>query len=145
VKRIGECELCGSREASRRTKIDNAVLAVCDECVSFGQEIPRVELRQASKYMPEMDVGSAIRPDFHEAIKKERSKRNLTQEEFAKRLNEKSSLVKRIEEGWEPPTDTIRKIEKFLGIKLTEQTQEERINRKSQKENLTIGDVAEVH
>jgi uncharacterized protein (TIGR00270 family) len=69
---------------------------------------------------------------------------NLTQEQLAKKLNEKSSVIKRIEEGWEPPPTLIRKIEKFFNIKLTEEIEEKPLNKKTEKKKLTIGDVVEV-
>lgn len=46
---MSECELCGSKNADRRTKIDNAILNVCKGCVGFGQEIPAVEEVQSRK------------------------------------------------------------------------------------------------
>ena len=77
-------------------------------------------------------------------IKKERTKRNFTQEEIAKKLNEKESIIKRIEDGWEPSLITIKKLEKFFNIKLTEKVEEKQIENKTDRKELTIGDVVEV-
>jgi putative transcription factor len=140
-----ECELCGSRNATRKTKIDNAILTTCDECTTFGQEMPKVELTSSKKFVPKLELEGGIVANFHHLISSARSKRGMTQEELAKKLNEKYSIVKRIEEGWEPPMATIKKFEKFFGIKLTEVTKEENVSRKVEKANLTIGDVAEVN
>ena len=144
MKRIKECELCGSKNAIRRTKIDNAILTTCDECVKFGQELPKVEIRPISKILPKLELGESVVPNFHLIIRKERTKRNLTQDDFAKKLNEKSSVIKRIEEGWEPSDSVIKKMEKFFNIKLTEEIKEERLDKKSERSELTIGDVVEV-
>jgi putative transcription factor len=86
----------------------------------------------------------AIKSNFHLLVKNERNKRNLTQEELAKKLNEKASIIKRVEDGWEPSIKIIKKLERFFNIKLTEEIEEKQIERKTDKKELTIGDVVEV-
>jgi putative transcription factor len=86
----------------------------------------------------------AIKTNFHLLIKNERAKRSLTQEELAKKLNEKASLIKRVEEGWEPPLSIIKKLERFFNIELTEEIEEKQIESKTDRKELTIGDVVEV-
>jgi putative transcription factor len=71
-------------------------------------------------------------------------KRNLTQEDLAKKLNEKVSILKRIEDGWEPPLNVVKKLERFFNIELTEEAEEKKIEKKTSKTDLTIGDVVEV-
>jgi len=68
----------------------------------------------------------------------------LKQEDLAKKLNEKSSIIKRVEEGWEPPSNLIRKLEKFFNIKLTEKPEEKTLEKKIDKKKLTVGDVVEI-
>jgi putative transcription factor len=140
-----ECEICGSRNASRKTKIDNAILTVCNECVNFGKEVPTIELREERKIIPRLEeMEQIIKSNFHLLVKNERSKRNLTQEDLAKKLNEKASLIKRIEDGWEPPLNIIKKLERFFNIKLTEELEEKQIESKQDRKDLTIGDIVEV-
>jgi len=67
----------------------------------------------------------------------------LTQEQLAKKLKEKLSVIKKIENGWEPSLTLIRKLEKFFSIKLTEELKEEAFERKTRKD-ITIGDVIEI-
>ena len=86
----------------------------------------------------------AIKTNFHLLIKNERAKKSLTQEELAKKLNEKASLIKRVEEGWEPPLSIIKKLERFFNIELTEEIEEKQIESKTDRKELTIGDVVEV-
>jgi uncharacterized protein (TIGR00270 family) len=142
---MAECELCGSKNATRKTKIDSVILATCEECTSFGQELARVELSSANRIIPKLETGGAIVPNFKNLIRDARSKKGLTQEDAAKRLNEKSSILKRIEDGWEPPMVTIKKLEKFFGLKLVEEIKDEKVVKSSGKAALTIGDIAEVN
>lgn len=67
----------------------------------------------------------------------------LSREAFAKMLNEKESVVRRIEaEEMRPTIDLARKIEKALKIKLLKPAQEEHLLPPSHKTSLTFGDVA---
>jgi len=116
-----ECCLCGSTKADRKIDIDGAVLSACDECIKFGKEVFKTEFKKSKNtaIIPEVEV---ILEDFSKIIRKERQRKNLKQDELAKKLNIKASFVKRMEEGWEPPTIMLRKIEKFFNLKLVEDT-----------------------
>jgi len=89
-------------------------------------------------------MDQAIKSNFHLLVKNERTKKNLTQEELAKKLNEKVSLIKRVEEGWEPPLSIVKKIERFFNIELMEELEEKQLESKADRKDLTIGDVVEV-
>ena len=89
-------------------------------------------------------MDQAIKSNFHLLVKNERTKKNLTQEELAKKLNEKVSLIKRVEEGWEPPLSIVKKIERFFNIELMEELEEKQLESKANRKDLTIGDVVEV-
>jgi len=57
--------------------------------------------------------------EFGRIIREAREKMGLTQEEFSKQLNEKVTIVRKIEAGeFNPPIELARKIEKILKIKL---------------------------
>ena len=143
---VSECELCGSKNANRKTKVDNAILNVCDSCVSFGEEVPIIEFKSIKKKIPKItELEKAVKNNFNLVIKKAREKMNLTQDQLAKKLNEKSSVIKRIEEGWEPPTSLLNKLEKFFNIELIEEVEEKTIEKRTDRKKLTIGDIVEVH
>jgi putative transcription factor len=141
---MAECELCGAK-ATKKTKIDSSILNVCDKCVGFGQEINPPRLVEAKKAVRELDTGLPLRRDFNIIVRNARDKRKLTQDELAVKLSEKLSVVKRVEEGWEPSPALISKLEKFFNIKLTEEVEEKATSKKSGKEKLTIGDIVEIH
>ena len=142
---MNECEICGSNKANRKTKIDKAILIVCDKCVSFGEEIrpPQMKIKKTIPKLEEAE--EVLKPDFSEMIRTSREKMKLKQDELAKKLNEKSSVIKRVEEGWDPSPSLISKLEKFFNIKLTENTEEKSVEKRTKKEKLTIGDVVEIN
>ena len=63
---------------------------------------------------------------------------------MAKKLKEKSSVVKRVEDGWEPPVKLTEKIEKYFNISLREKVEGNVQGKKTESKKLTIGDIVEV-
>ena len=60
-----------------------------------------------------------LAPDWFQRIRIAREHRGWTPEEFGKKLNEKKSVVLKVESGsFRPPDALIRKIEHQLGIRL---------------------------
>jgi putative transcription factor len=140
---MSECELCGSK-ASRKTKIEGAILNVCDKCVGFGQEINPPQMVCVKKNIIDIRPSYVLKSNFNAIIRSSRDKMKLTQDDLAKKLVEKLSVIKRVEEGWEPSPNLIRKLEKFFNIKLSEDAEEKASGKKSGKEKLTIGDIVEI-
>lgn len=140
---MAECELCGSR-ATKRAKVEGSILDVCDDCVKFGEEIHMIDIKKASRETPRIESEDVLVSDFHKIIRKSRENRKLTQVELAKKLKEKVSVIKRIEDGWEPPVNLIEKIEKYFKIKLREKLEDNVQNKKAESKKLTIGDIVEV-
>lgn len=142
---MNECEICGSGKASRKTKIDKAILTVCDKCVGFGEEIRPPAIMKIRKNIPRIEEPEEVlKLGFSDIIRKSREMKGLKQDELAKKLNEKSSVIKRVEEGWDPSPSLINKLEKFFSIELTENPEEKKLDSKKKKEKLTIGDVVEI-
>ena len=141
---ISECELCGAK-ASKKAKVEGTVLDVCENCVKYGKEVKEVEYKRPVKKILRLDGEDQVMvKDFHKLIRHSREKRKLTQEDLAKKLNEKLSLIKRVEDGWHPSNKTIDKIEKFFNIKIREEAVELIHEQKQNAKSLTIGDVIEI-
>lgn len=136
------CEMCGTDvEATSRVKIERSVLQLCPNCAKFGTPVDppatpattssvptllrvgpvrpsasrRFEERDVYLEMPEMELA----PDWFQRIRIAREHHGWTPEDFGKKLNEKKSVVLKIESGsFRPPDALIRKIEHQLGIRL---------------------------
>ena len=122
------------------------ILRVCRNCVSLGEELPTViKEKQKRPAIETFETEKRLIQKFNLILKQARERRNLTQEELAGKLSEKVSVIKRIEEGWEPPSGIIKKLERFFSIKLIEEVKEEGIKSKGEEKKLTIGDVVEIH
>ena len=82
--------------------------------------------------------------DYNRRIIKGRRKKDLTQEVLAKRINEKKSVISRLETGEMRPSDRlIKKLEKELDIKLKERMefQVEPAKKQVGTGGITLGDL----
>ncbi|WP_254544159.1 multiprotein bridging factor aMBF1 [Halomarina pelagica] len=147
---MAQCEMCGAETSSPKTvKIEGAEIDVCSDCAQFGTEVRTQSSGSASTKYSTGSSGSGgsgsgsgssgssggtrrrrrdmfdqmeeIAQDYDARIRGAREASGLTQEELAKQLNEKASLVRKLERGDMLPSDDIRrKLERKLDISLTE-------------------------
>ena len=141
-----ECEICGE-EATKRAEIDGALVNVCSECSKYGKIITKEPLKvireKPKQEIPEVE--KYIDPQYPQLIKSAREKRNMKIEEMAKKINEKESVISRLETGHLSPTfDLARKLEEFLEIKLILEYEKKPISGGNKQEDLTIGDVIDL-
>ncbi len=115
------CDLCGAPSAPYTSKIEGAVLKVCKNCSSGGKIISRPALPAPRKLSrPPEGLETELLENFSAVVQRERQKKNLTRAELARKISVQENLIARIENGWRPPLDLIKKLEKFLSVKLTE-------------------------
>lgn len=83
--------------------------------------------------------------DYDSRIRKAREATEFTQEELADRLNEKASLIRKLERGDVLPDDSVqRKLESALEIELSEGADIDDTDWSGQSEgSMTLGDVVE--
>jgi putative transcription factor len=124
--------MCGKEANLVKARIEGTVLELCEQCAKFGEIISKPEIR--SKEIPaprpvfvpkRKEIVQMITSDYAQKVRNAREKLGLTQEEFAKKLNEKWSIMQKIESGqFKPSIDLARKLERVLGIELIEQYEE---------------------
>ncbi|AKH98030.1 multiprotein bridging factor aMBF1 [Halanaeroarchaeum sulfurireducens] len=166
-----QCEMCGAETASPNTvKIEGAELQVCDSCAEFGTEVKTESSGSTStKYSTSSSSGGSssstssqsggssdtrrrdmfdemdeVVADYDQRIRKARESAELTQEELAKQVSEKASLVRKLEQGDMLPSDDVqRKLESFLDISLTESAEgdDEEWESGGDGQGLTLGDM----
>ncbi|MCS7097544.1 MAG: multiprotein bridging factor aMBF1 [Candidatus Methanomethyliaceae archaeon] len=140
------CEICGQKISKLvKIEIDKSILTVCSKCSRFGT-IVRKEKAVKSLKIPKppriQDEEEELIENFGEIIKKRREELGISREEFAKKLGEKESVIRRIEsEEMYPSRDLLLKIERLLKISLRMKV-EKVIEEKIPNFNLTLGDVA---
>ena len=140
-----QCEICGIKESVCRARIEGSIMNVCEACKEYGEEI-KSPVEKARKVADEKtffaEETQAVIRDYARVIKDARESRKLKQEDFAKKINEKESLVHQIETGhFKPSVELARKIERYLGVRLVETAKMEAFEQKGKKEDdvLTLG------
>lgn len=139
------CEMCGQDvPATNAVRVEGSTLQLCSNCAKFGVAIappvlpagsaplaPRggsgVSARPAvrgGRSLAERDLYAEIpemelAPDWGKRIRVAREALGWTPDDFGKKLNEKKSVVLKMEAGaFRPPDGTIRKVEKMLKVRL---------------------------
>ncbi|MGN1045187.1 MAG: multiprotein bridging factor aMBF1 [Candidatus Methanomethylophilaceae archaeon] len=140
------CEMCGKDVPSTRTVfIEGTSLSVCPNCAKFGDEnrnarggaasgpssaILQQRLERRERRMNPKNLYDDGRDriqliiGYGDAIKDAREAKGMDLEKFAASISEKKGTLAKIEaEDLTPDDKIIKKIEKALGIKLTEVVQ----------------------
>lgn len=141
--------MCGKKGAEQKAIIEGIILTVCNGCSKYGKTLQKPEMRIKKKIFEKIEkqgkpeITEKIVPDYGQKIRKARTKKEMTQEEFAKIINIKESLLTKIENSsFTPSIPLARKLEKLLKIKLVEEIAEEKVEiTKRKTDALTIGDL----
>jgi uncharacterized protein (TIGR00270 family) len=147
---MADCEVCGRSNAGIKANIEGSELTVCKLCASLGKvmspEIPvvRPSLLKKPVRLPE-EMQLTPRSDLSELVRKGREKLGITQEQLTMRLKLPGNTIRRIEGGWQPPLDVMKRLEGVTKVSLVEGTgSTQELRKKLEKKALTIGDIAEV-
>ena len=147
------CDMCGSETYLVVADIEGTELNVCNKCAKHGKIIKKIEPVRKNSYVRkkrekpiEKEIIERIVNNYGKLIKTAREKLDLKQDDFARKINEKTSLIHGLEsEHHEPSIKVAKKIEKFLKIKLVEEEQIEETEISTTKsEALTIGDLIKI-
>ncbi len=157
------CEVCGRKiyNSPITALIEGAKLTVCVECSKHGkivredygieQKTPRKTLLPLPAKMQKrkpievrVEITQEVAEGYHLQIRQAREKLGLSHEELGKKINEKASVLSKLETGKMTPNNVlVTKLEHALKIKLLVPISEEKVAQspKSQSQELTLGDV----
>jgi len=155
------CEMCGADVPKlKKISIEGSNLSVCQKCARFGHDhtvnkvleestysttigerLQRREKRLKTKDVFEQSYDE-LALDYPKKIRKARASMGWDQEDLAKKINEKKSVVAKLENGnMIPDEKLIKKLEKALGISLKEKVSAvESPKSSSPRKGLTLGD-----
>ena len=144
--------MCGKETSLFRAVIEGTQLKVCGGCGKFGRVIDQIRAPEKEnkkkiekQVEEELERIDTIVPDYPKKVKDARESLGLKQEALAQKINEKESVIHKIETGhYEPNLALAKKIEKFLNITLIEEQEIEKAKDKvmpSSSGSLTIGDL----
>lgn len=155
------CELCGKDITfCRKVTIEGVQLEVCSECAKFGVEAKkeepkeqgprpivtqRLEFRERRgkpKDVYESGGKEELTDDYGVRIRNARSKRGMTLKDLAMKINERATVLSKVEAGQMTPDDkVVKKLEKELGIKLKEKVADVLAGKESKSASLSLADL----
>jgi len=149
-----ECEICG-REIKGRSYtilVEGSEMIVCARCKDYGTEKPfkdvkklQLKKKRAKPKSEPIEFMDELVENFNLIVRREREKRGWSQAELAKKIQEKESLIRKIENGEiTPEPEVIEKLERLFGIKLREKVPEVKVETAGSKITPTLGDVVVV-
>jgi len=140
--------MCGRETGSvKKIIVEGSILTVCSQCARFGKEAEPEKvvkspsqstgrasstdaienrLAQRKRRMQSKDIfaessGKELVEDYHKVIQQARMSLGMNQEELARKLNERKSIIAKLEtKSLRPDNKLIRKLEKTLKIELME-------------------------
>ena len=146
------CEMCGKESRLVTAEIEGGELKVCSNCAEYGT-VKKREFTSRPRYsgnsskrneMPQFRIVG----NFSSLIRSAREKKGMSQEDFAKSLNERESIVAKWEQGvLRPRLGTARRLEKILGVKLVEKEEMNSAKvemKKGKSDEFTLGDFIKV-
>lgn len=154
------CELCGKETDKLNTvRIEGTMLKVCSDCSKFGDNVRtgakdapnrvviQSRLDNRERRMKTKDVYQAeeeveeLADDYGERIRKGREAKGWKQEDLAHHMNERLTLVQKVERHDIKPDDAlIKKIEKTLAIQLMDKVPLIKPEKKATGKGLTLED-----
>jgi len=131
------CEVCGTKIVGEQlqAEIDGATLVVCPRCAKLGKPVKQLFSvaslsHNTSTQMyrkPEQviaDDSLVVRDDYPTIIRNARTSMGLTQEQLGMKVNEKSSVIAKLETGkLKPSIQLARKLENLMKVHLLERDQ----------------------
>ena len=162
------CEVCGRKIHSSpiRAEIEGAKLTVCVECSKHGKIISDEEIEfwqrtlkkpltpipfTQKKKMAEarVEITQEVVDSYSAKIRQAREKLGLSHEELGKKINEKASVLSKLETGKMAPNNLlVTKLEHALKIKLLVPIKEEEISHefpKALNREPTLGDLIQLN
>jgi putative transcription factor len=163
------CEVCGRKIHTDpiTAVIEGARLTVCIECSKHGKIVaqddyaPKAKptskapgrvpvMTQKKKPKVKVEITQEIVQDYSTKIRQAREKLGLTHEDLGKKINEKSSVIGKLETGKITPNNILAtKLEHALKIKLLAPITEEKATTlqtpKIADREMTLGDLIQIN
>ena len=150
------CEMCGKDAQLVTADVEGVELKVCSGCVKYGvvknspgvrynpgaRSNSSVKLKPVKSEGPQFKVVGA----YSSLIRSAREKKGMTQEDFAKFLNERESILAKWEQGsLQPSLGAAQRIGRVLRLNLVEKDEAGEVEiKKSKSDEFTLADFVKV-
>jgi putative transcription factor len=144
------CEMCGKEGELADSIVEGVMMGVCVICSDYGKVVPinkpiidkKLEMKRETEDAGYIEV---VVDNYANLIQKAREKKGLKQEDLAKAIAEKESVIHQLESSkLKPNFKLAQKLEVFLNIKVLEKVETNLVNKRDvsfKSTDLTIGDL----
>jgi putative transcription factor len=144
---MSKCQICGKEvDSTVKAKIEGAVMQVCDSCAEMGEKVSKKKKKKRKKRSRKRSQ-KELANDYGDRVREAREDREESIAELADKLNEKTSVIKKIErEELKPDKSLAGKLSKELGIELYVNPEVTNYDDTSSSDTrkATLGDVADL-
>lgn len=143
TKQMASCEMCGKEGGNIPTIVEGITLNLCKNCSKHGKVLSKPRKKEQRIESRREEMIENLAEGYGKKIREAREKNGLTQKEMALQINEKESILQKIEnEQFKPTIGKAKKLEKVLKIKLLDSEVETPKYEKTKTTGaLTIGDL----
>ncbi len=168
INAMPTCEICGREcNSTREITLEGANLHACSRCAEFGEPVHRKKTGYKSASPPRSRPVSVPRPsssprhiprrprpqtrelipveNFTKLIRNAREDRGLAQKDVARQLQERTSVIAKLESGKMAPTISLaRKFERLFKLTLLEEAESVDLSPVPSQSGATLGDVVQI-
>ena len=140
------CEMCGKDTRVYTAVVEGSELNVCENCGKYGKEVRKPIVRSRAPIQARPEVVEVVVSEYAQLVRKAREAKGMTQKDFALSLNEKESVVQKLEtSSLTPSLKMAKKLERLLKVKLIEVQEETKVDLQQKSAGpLTIGDILKI-
>jgi len=139
--------MCGKEGPLTASLVEGTEMNLCQGCGKYGKRLNKPVTRQHKPVRaPKPEISEIVTNGYAQKIRTARENKGMTQKDFAQMLNERESVVQKLETGnLKPSINLARKLERVLKITLVEVEEITKVeSSKKPSGPLTIGDILNV-
>lgn len=144
---MASCDMCGRQDGLVTAEVEGVEMKVCQNCSRFGTVKRRAETMRVPPKKMHQEQPFRVISSYASVLRQSREKQRLSQEDFARFLQEKESIVAKWEQGrMTPSVDVARRLEKILGVSLVVEDVEQYFEKDKnvRKDGFTLGDFVKI-
>ncbi|MEK6939961.1 MAG: multiprotein bridging factor aMBF1 [Nanoarchaeota archaeon] len=141
------CDMCGKQGSLVTAEVEGVEMKVCPACSKYGTVRRSPDAVKFAPKKMHKEQPFRVVPSYASVLRQAREKQGLSQEDFARFLQEKESIVAKWEQGrMQPSVDVARRLEKILGVSLVVEEVEQAIEKEkhTRTDGFTLGDFMKV-
>ncbi len=141
------CDMCGKQGSLLTADVEGVEMTVCQNCAQFGIVKRKADVIRIPQKKIHQEQPFRVAVNYASLLRQAREKQGLSQEDFARFLQEKESIVAKWEQGkMQPSVEVARRLEKILSVSLVEEEVEQSFERDkpARADGFTLGDFMKV-